>query len=278
MNMAAILERDDTIEFATLPATPHHAACRLEFRWLNRDLADSCIAVFLHEGLGSIAMWKDWPQQVCDTLRCRGLVYSRPGYGRSTPRAPNEKWPVAFMHHQACEILPVLLDAVGINTDDRRRMWLVGHSDGGSIALLYAATFGDALAGAIVLAPHVMVEDVSVASIEQARVAYERTNLRDRLARYHKNVDSAFRGWNDIWLDPAFRAWNIEPELTAIRCPLLAIQGYDDEYGTMAHMDSIARHVPHAQVVKLDQCGHSPHRDAPANVNDAIVRFIDSKS
>lgn len=260
--------------FVELPATPQRRALSVEYRWLNRDRPGTRIAVFLHEGLGSVAMWKDWPQQLCDTLDCRGLVYSRPGYGRSTPRAADEKWSVDFMHRQARDVLPALLDALDVDTDERRRMWLVGHSDGGSIALLYAAAFPDALAGAIVLAPHVMVEDISFASIEQARIAYEQSDLRDRLARYHDDVDSAFRGWNDIWLDPAFRAWNIEAELTAIRCPLLAMQGYGDEYGTMAQMDSIAHHVPHARIVRLDGCGHSPHRDAPTAVNDAIARFI----
>jgi pimeloyl-ACP methyl ester carboxylesterase len=261
-------------EFAELPATAQHDALTLEYRWLNRDCASANLAVFLHEGLGSVAMWKDWPQQLCDTLGCRGLVYSRPGYGRSTPRAASDKWPVDFMHRQAREVLPALLDTLDIGADERRRMWLIGHSDGGSIALLYAAAFPDALAGAAVLAPHVMAEDVAVASIAQARVAYEQTGLRERLARYHDDVESAFWGWNDIWLDPAFRAWNIEAELAAIRCPLLGIQGYGDEYGTMAQMDLIARHVSHARIVKLEDCGHSPHRDAPAAVNDAIARFV----
>ena len=141
--------------------------------------------------------------------------------------------------------------------------WLFGHSDGASIALLYAAAFPERVAGVVAVAPHVFVEDVSVASIEQARDAYAATDLRQRLARYHDDPDSAFCGWNDIWLDPAFRAWNIEDMLPRIRCPVLAVQGEDDEYGTMAQIDAIARRVPQARLLKLPACGHSPHRDQP---------------
>ncbi|MGI4816269.1 MAG: alpha/beta fold hydrolase [Janthinobacterium lividum] len=247
---------------------------RIEYCFVGVGNHDGPLLLFLHEGLGSVAMWKDWPDALCRRLGVRGLLYSRPGYGRSTPRPAAQKWGVDFMHVQATSVLPAFLDAIGLSGTARQRLWLVGHSDGGSIALLYAATFPDALAGAIVLAPHVFVEDISVESIAQARIAYETTSLRDKLARYHDDVDSAFRGWNDIWLDPAFRSWNIEQSLASISCPLLALQGFQDEYGTMAQMDSIAAHVPQAVVVKLQACGHSPHRDAPAALNDAIAAFL----
>jgi pimeloyl-ACP methyl ester carboxylesterase len=204
----------------------------------------------------------------------RGLVYSRPGYGRSTPRAPDEHWPVDFLKHQARDILPALLDALHIDMSQRRRMWIIGHSDGGSIALLYAALYPDALAGAVAIAPHVFVEDMSVAGIVQTRQQYQTTDLRAKLSRYHADVDSAFYGWSDIWLSPAFRDWSIVDELAGIRAPLLAVQGHDDHYGTMAHIDTIAAHVPHAQVAKLDACGHSPHRDAPHALNEAIAAFV----
>ncbi len=263
--------------FAELPATAAHGPLRIEYRWVNATAADAPIALFLHEGLGSIAMWRDWPQALCARLGMRGLVYSRPGYGRSTPRPQDEKWPVDFMTAQARDILPALLDALAIGKQERQRMWVIGHSDGGSIALLYAALYPDALAGMVAIAPHVFVEDISVDSIAQTKQLYESTDLRSKLARYHTDVDSAFYGWNDIWLNPAFRTWNIAGQLTSIQKPLLAVQGHDDNYGTMAQIDTIAGHVPHAQLVKLDACGHSPHRDAPDALNDAIAAFVSSR-
>ena len=261
-------------EFADLPATASHGPVRIEYRWINAAATHAPIAVFLHEGLGSVAMWRDWPQTLCERLNMRGLVYSRPGYGLSTPRAHDVKWPVDFMTAQAREIFPALLDALHIDAAQRRRMWIIGHSDGGSIALLYAALNPDALAGAVAIAPHVFVEDISVQSIAQTRQLYESTDLRSKLGRYHADVDSAFYGWNDIWLNPAFRKWSITTELASIRQPLLAIQGHDDNYGTMAQIDTIAQHVPHARLVKLEACGHSPHRDAPEKLNEAIAAFI----
>jgi pimeloyl-ACP methyl ester carboxylesterase len=263
--------------FAELPATASHDPLRIEYRWVNGAAVDAPIAVFLHEGLGSIAMWRDWPQLLCERLGMRGLVYSRPGYGRSTPRAPQIKWPVDFMTAQARDILPALLDALEVGIAERRRMWVIGHSDGGSIALLYAALHPDALAGAVVIAPHVFVEDISVESIAQTKLLYETADLRSKLARYHADVDSAFYGWNDIWLNPAFRQWTIAAELSSIRRPLVAIQGHYDNYGTMSQIDTIAERVSHAQLIKLDGCGHSPHRDAPDQLNDAIAAFVSSQ-
>jgi pimeloyl-ACP methyl ester carboxylesterase len=218
-------------------------------------------------------MWRDFPAQLCETADVCGLVYSRPGYGRSTPRAAREAWGVDFMHRQAHEVLPALLAALHIDAAEGP-LWLFGHSDGGSIALLYAARFLHALRGAIVLAPHIMVEDLSVASIAKARAAYVDTDLRQRLARYHENPDSAFWGWNDIWLHPPFRQWSIEDEITGIRCPLLAVQGLDDEYGTMEQIRGIARRVPQTQLLELADCGHSPHRDQPAALIAATTQFI----
>jgi len=235
--------------------------------------ADAPTLVFLHEGLGSVAMWRDFPQQLCDAAGVHGIVYSRPGYGRSTPRAVHERWGLDFMHRQAHELLPALLDALQVDRN-AQPPWLLGHSDGGSIALLHAARFPRQVAGAVVMAPHLFVEDVSIASIQQARHHYEHTDLRQRLARYHDDPDSAFFGWNDIWLDPPFARWTIEAEIAPIPCPLLALQGIDDEYGTLQQIRAIARHVPHTALVELPQCGHSPHRDQPARVIDEITRFI----
>ncbi len=156
-------------------------------------------------------------------------------------------------------------------------MWVIGHSDGGSIALLYAAAFPDALAGVIAIAPHVFVEDVSVKVIGQATVQYTQGDLRSRLSRYHEDVDSAFYGWNDIWLSPAFRDWNITQLLSSITVPLLAVQGEDDEYATMAQIDIIASHAPHTVLVKLPACGHSPHKQCPEALDAAIAGFVTGK-
>ncbi|HEX7683152.1 MAG TPA: alpha/beta hydrolase [Trinickia sp.] len=274
MNTTAATAISDEVRFAALPANEHRGALTIEYQWIPAGRPQAPIALFLHEGLGSIAMWRDWPRQLCDRLGMRGLVYSRPGYGRSTPREHEAKWPVDFMSHQARDVLPALLDALAIGQDERRSMWLIGHSDGGSIALLYASAFPQSLRGAVVIAPHVFVEEISVRSIAEAKVAYEQTDVRKKLSRYHADVDSAFYGWNDIWLAPAFKAWNIVDELATIECPLLAVQAEDDHYGTMAQMEAIADAVPGAQLCKLREGGHSPHRDAPEALNDAVAAFV----
>lgn len=241
-------------------------AVRIEHRWIG-DAGAAPMLVFLHEGLGSRALWKDFPTRLCAAAGCRGLIYSRPGYGRSTPRAPAERWAPDFMHRQAYELLGDLLAALGVDAA-ATPPWLFGHSDGGSIALLFAARHPDRCAGLIVVSPHILVENVTIASIERAREAYRQTELRARLARYHDDPDSAFFGWNDAWLDPAFRAWNIEAELGAIACPVLAVQGADDEYGTLEQIRGIARRVPQTELLELPDCGHSAHRDQP----DALIR------
>jgi pimeloyl-ACP methyl ester carboxylesterase len=246
---------------------------KIEYQWVGTSQPGLPLVVFLHEGLGSVAMWRDFPAALCAAAGCRGLVYSRPGYGRSTPRAHGEHWGPDFLQRQAVEVLPALLLTLGLDTLTTPP-WLFGHSDGGSIALLHAAAFPERVAGAIVLAPHILVEDLSVASIAQARVAYLQADLRPRLARYHADPDSAFWGWNDIWLDPAFRHWRIDAELSAIRCPLLAVQGLDDEYGTLAQIEGIAAAVPGTELLTLADCGHSPQRDQPQALISAVTAFI----
>jgi len=226
----------------------------IEYQWIGSADETAPLMIFLHEGLGSLAMWKEFPQQLCTNIGCRGLLYSRPGYGRSTARSASESWGVDFMHRQAHALLPALLQALGV--DSRREPpWLFGHSDGASIALLYAARYRQSVAGLVVLSPHIMVEDISIESIELARQAYLGTDLKHRLGRYHADPDSAFWGWNDIWLLPAFRAWSIEDEICSISCPLLAVQGVDDEYGTLEQVHG------QAEIVELADCRHSPHRD-----------------
>jgi len=243
---------------------------RVEYVRIAAERADAPLVVFLHEGLGSVAMWKDFPERLCKAGGFRGLVFSRPGYGRSTPRDADEAWDVDFMHRQAHEVLLPLFDALGIH----EAPWLFGHSDGGSIALLYAARFPQRVAGLVVLAPHILVEDATVENIEQARVAYLQTDLPQKLGRYHDEPDSAFWGWNRIWLHPPFRHWNIEAELDGIACPVLAIQGEDDEYGSLQQIRGIASRVDRTQLLELPDCGHSPHRDQPQQVIDATVSFI----
>lgn len=245
----------------------------IEYEFVGAISHTAPLIVFLHEGLGSVAMWRDFPAKLCEAIGARGLVYSRPGYGKSTPRPHDEKWDVNFMRDQAREVLPAFLIAAGIETS-QQKPWLFGHSDGGSIALIHAALFPQNVAGVIVAAPHIFVEDVSVTSIAQTRETYLQTDLRSKLARYHDDVDSAFYGWNDIWLDPEFRAWNVEALLPQITCSLLAVQGVNDEYGTMAQIDGIARALPQAQLLKLENCGHSPHRDQPQAVIASIRSFI----
>lgn len=247
----------------------------IEHAWVGRPRSERSapLVVFLHEGLGSVSMWRDFPARLCDSVGARGLVYSRPGYGRSGAPEPEAAWAPDFMHAQAEQVLPALLAALDIDaTVDKP--WLLGHSDGGSIALLYAARFPQRLAGAVLMAPHILVEDRSVASIEAAREAYRSTDLPQRLARHHDDADRAFWRWNRIWLDPAFRSWSIEAELDAIRCPLLAIQGLDDEYGTLAQIRGIAARVPGTRLLELPDCRHSPQRDQPQAVIDAVCTLM----
>jgi len=238
----------------------------IEYRFVQPAAADGDL-VMLHEGLGSVSMWREFPEQLAQATGCRTLVYSRYGYGRSSPLdAPR---PVDYMHEEARTWLPAILKRLGV-----REPVLFGHSDGASIALIHAATSESELAGIIALAPHVKVEDLTVRSIDAAKTAYLETDLRARLSRHHSNVDSTFWGWNRIWLDAAFRSWNIEDLLPSIRCPILAIQGQDDEYGTMEQIDSISRTAPGARSLALPACRHSPHRDQPQAVLAAAKEFV----
>jgi pimeloyl-ACP methyl ester carboxylesterase len=245
----------------------------LEYAWIEGPRADAPVLLFLHEGLGSRSMWRDFPDRVCQAVGFRGLIYSRPGYGRSTPRPASETWGVDYLHCQAREVLPAFLSAIGLDPT-RTPLWLFGHSDGGSIALLYAASFPQSLTGAIVVAPHIMVEDLTIENIAKARTTYLETDLPKKLERYHDDPDSAFWGWNDAWLQPPFREWSIEGELASIRCPLLAIQGVDDEYGTLEQIRGIARRLPQTELLEMPGCGHSPHRDQPEALIAAIEAFI----
>ena len=242
---------------------------QLEYEWVEPAGASGPTIVMLHEGLGSLAMWREFPARLADATGCATLVYSREGYGRSAALQGPRR--VRYMHDEALVVLPHLLDELRISNPI-----LFGHSDGASIALIHAGGSDRAVAGVVALAPHVMVEDISVTSIAATRRAYQTTDLRERLARYHENVDGAFWGWNDIWLSAEFRSWDIGDYLPRIRCGILAIQGEDDEYGTMAQIERIASAAPHADLVRLAACGHSPHRDQPAAVLHRVTRWLQS--
>jgi len=242
----------------------------LEYVWHGPPPRKAPTLVFLHEGLGCVSLWRDFPAQAAEATGCGALVYSRAGYGASDPvELPR---PISFMHNEALTTLPQVLAATGV-----REAILVGHSDGGSIALIYAGgARATEVRGLVLEAPHVFVEDLSVESIARAAENYERGDLRRGLARYHgENVDCAFWGWNKVWLDPQFRSWNIEEYLPGIKAPVLVLQGENDEYGTLRQVEAIERGC-RARVESriLSDCGHSPHRDQPERTLAAIRSFV----
>jgi len=256
----------------------------LEYQWLGADAGEAGhggealtpLVVFLHEGLGSLAMWKDFPQQLCAAAHCRGLVISRPGYGQSTPLPAGTRWGSDFLERQALEVLPAALTALGVDAS-AQPLWLLGHSDGASIALLYAAAFPANVAGLVALAPHSFVEDQTVASIAALQAPQVKAALLARLARYHRAPEPVFDAWSRIWLDGAFRSWTIADRMPRIGCPVLAVQGLDDEYGSLEQIRSIARALPGTRLLELAACGHSPHRDQPQTLAAAISSFLNHK-
>jgi len=224
--------------------------------------------IFLHEGLGSVALWRDFPAKLAAATGAAAAVYSRYGYGKSAPLAKPHA--TDYMHKEALEALPELREKLGLANPI-----LIGHSDGASIALIHAGSGRWPVRALVLEAPHVFVEDVTVASIEAAKETYRTTDLSARLGRYHADPDNAFWGWNDIWLHPDFRRWNIEDVLPGVHCPVLAIQGADDEYGTLGQIDAVERGVrgPFERRV-LPNCKHSPHRDQEAATLAAMAAFI----
>ena len=261
-------------EFVTIPWQGD--TVRIEYQWIGAPVAEQQaagparpIVVFLHEGLGSISLWKDFPNRFCEAVGLRGLVFSRAGYGQSSARPAGQRWPITFMHDQAHDMLPAFFAALGV-----KKPWLFGHSDGASIALLYAAQYPQAVAGLIVVAPHIFVEDITIDNIELARQAYLSTDLRAKLGRHHADPDSAFWGWNDVWLDPDFRRWNIEAVLHQIVCPVLAVQGEQDEYGTLEQIVGIKNLASQTALYIIPDCGHSPHRDQPEALAKESARFL----
>lgn len=241
--------------------------CTLEYRTILGDAGHPAL-VFLHEGLGSAGLWRDFPDKVARRTGARALVYSRAGYGHSSPLA-GKRGP-RFMHDEALDVLPRLLAHLGLE-----RPILIGHSDGASIALIHAAHHADAVRGLVLMAPHVFVEHRTLASIARIAETYETTDLRSRLAHHHAHVDDAFHGWSDIWLSPRFTSWSLGEEVERLATPTLLIQSDDDPYGTLAQLDAFEA-ARHAQVTRLvlRDCGHAPHRDQEAAVLDAITHFV----
>lgn len=224
--------------------------------------------VLLHEGLGSIDLWRGVPDELAlDTGGASTLTFARHGHGASAPAAMPR--PVSYMHHEADSVLPAVLAEFDIE-----RPVLIGHSDGASIALLYAGA-GHAVRGVVCLAPHVFVEPESIAGIEQARIVFESSDMAQRMARYHRDPVATFRGWNDVWLSEEFRSWNIEDRLAGITAPVLAIQGLDDQYGTLAQLDAIEAGVSGAfERLVLEGVGHSPQFEARDRVVAAMTEFV----
>ena len=240
---------------------------RLEYRDFPSTVEGQPTLLLLHEGLGCVAMWRDFPAKLAAASGCRVVVWSRPGYGAS--QAYPEPRSLRYMHREAEESLPALLAALQIV-----RPILIGHSDGGSIALIFAGAFPEVPRGIVVMAPHEFVEEITLAGIRSARVVWETTDWPKKLGRYHQDAARVFSDWNDTWLSPPFRDWNIEEYLPKIRCPVLAMQGEDDEYATMRQIDAIAEQVPETQLIKLPNCGHTPQRDQEAAVLEALVDFV----
>jgi len=242
----------------------------LTYEWLDGDAAKPTL-VFLHEGLGSIRQWRDFPARVAAATGCRALVYDRYGYGQSDVLREKKREP-GFMHFEALKTLPGLLKTLKINEPI-----LVGHSDGASIALIHAGS-GASVRGVAVMAPHVFIERICIDSIVRAKQAFETTDLPLRLGRYHRDAAKTFYGWADVWLDPGFERWDIRKDyLPRITSPVLAIQGRDDEYGTMAQLEDIKKNVKGpCELLKLERCGHSPFRDQPDKVLGVLTKFISS--
>ena len=278
------LTADDAVtnmpEFVQLPnASYTRSALQVEYQWLLPQQVRAGarpLLVFLHEGLGSLGIWRGFPQQVCNALGCAGLVYSREAYGWSSAQQVASQWPAQFLDHQADVVLPALLSALGIDCS-QQPVVLVGHSDGASIALVAAAHMPQ-IAGVAALAPHTFVEPQTTNAIAQATQRYApappQKGLRDALAKHHQDADSMFACWSTVWLSEAFGHWDIRPMLPSIACPCVVVQGLDDPYGSNAHAESIKDAAPHTQLVYLQQCGHEPHKDCDAQVVQALIELI----
>ena len=246
----------------------------IEYEWLNRERTDAPLMLFLHEGLGSLSMWRDFPARLCEAAGIQGLVFSRYGYGHSTTRSAQEQWGGDFVQVQATELIPSFLKSAGVRPD--QPLWLFGHSDGGSIALIMAAHDPARYAGVIVAAPHTSIDALTAQGVSVSRKAFFDGVTKTGLQRHHADAQSVVMGWADSWLTPESLQWTIVPLLASITCPLLAIQGEHDAYGMLEQIRVIPRHVPHARLLELKDCGHIPHFEMPDTVIKASVAFMQS--
>jgi pimeloyl-ACP methyl ester carboxylesterase len=241
----------------------------LEYRWIGPRPGDAPTIVFLHEGLGCVGMWRDFPDRLASAAGCGALVYSRLGYGGSdSVRGPR---PICFMHDEALRVLPAVIERFQLE-----EVILFGHSDGASIAIIYAGACLGPVRALVLEAPHVFVETICTERIARIAEEYETARLRERLARYHgANTDSMFKTWTDVWLRPEFLRWNIEEYLPTFESPVLVVQGQDDDYGTLAQIEAIGtRFRGPVESLVLPRCGHSPHSDHPGEVLEAVTRFL----
>jgi pimeloyl-ACP methyl ester carboxylesterase len=243
-------------------------ASRLEYKMAGPRPDEAATFVLLHEGLGSVGLWGDFPHRLAEATGLGVFAYSRAGYGRSSPSVLPRR--VTFMHEEARDILPHVLEAIGL-----RRGILLGHSDGASIAAIYAGNVADhRIRGLVLLAPHFFTEEFGVAEIGRMREVYQNTDLRVKLGKWHQDPDNAFYSWSGPWLEPAFRKWDITEELAYIRVPILIVQGADDQYGTLRQIE-VAKEECYCPVeaVILEGIRHVPHREAPEATMGAIVDF-----
>jgi pimeloyl-ACP methyl ester carboxylesterase len=225
--------------------------------------------LLLHEGLGSVRLWRRFHHRLAAATGRRAVAFSRLGHGGSD--LPPAKRTPRYMHDEAAEVVPAVRAALGLD-----RVVLVGHSDGGSIALLHAGapTTAAGVDGLVAIAPHVFVEEAGLRGIEQARRDYVEGDLRARMARYHRDPDVTFWSWNDGWLDDAFRDWDIRPELPGITCPVLGVQGTADPYGTVVHVEAVRDRAAGPVALHVLDCGHAPHLECPAEVDAAVTDFL----
>ena len=261
------MDQNPTTSFVTT------SGYRLHLRRIEGERPGAPTLLFLHEGLGTIGLWGDVPDALCQATGCPGVIYERPGYGASDPRPL--PWPNDVLEQEAEIVLPGLVEALNID-----RPVLVGHSDGGTIALLYAAEFPERVSGVITLAAHVVLDELTLAGVSALERSWREANLRSELERIHgRGAETLFRGWSGLWLDPARQAWSILDRLPRITCPVLAIQGADDEYGLPAQLDAIAGGVTGpAERMLVPNCAHDPHQEAPAVVLERVAGFVRSLS
>lgn len=254
--------------------SPEYGKIKLEYQLINTAVAEKSPLIFLHEGLGSIRQWHDWPEKLCRRLNAPGLVYSRFGYGSSSARPETKPWGHHYLQQEAEYHLPAILAKLGLESAP---VWLFGHSNGATIALLFAALYPDKVYGAIVESPHSFMEPKIKQAIAGIKSKYPDSYLQQRLRHYHNHADDMFYGWCQAWLDPDFENWDIRNTLLKIRCPLLAIQGELDQYASQDQIKAIRQKIPTAQTLLIPECGHVPHQEQPDLIEQHVLGWLKGK-